>query len=110
MLHFQRLLQIAHDLHGLGPRHLHPLKSLVGGDDLFHFRFDGGEIVVGDRPAGTHVVVEASPDGGAEGELHPFKEPHHSPRHHMRRRMPHHRQRPRIAGIEPFERRCAGGG
>ena len=110
VLNLERLLEITHDLHGLLARHLDPLKRLVGLDDLLHLSLDQRQIVVGDRPAGPHVVIKAFADGGAEGQLDVRKEPRHGAGHDVGGGVPHHRQRPRIAGGEPVDRSLASGG
>jgi len=98
VLGLQGLVEPADDFDGLLARHLDPLKGLVGLDDPPHLRLDGGEILIGDRAGGPHVVVETVAHSGTEGELDALEEPHHGPGHDMRRRVPHHRQGPRVAG------------
>ena len=85
VLDFQRLVQAPDDLNGFCPGHLHPLEGLVGLDDPPHLHFDRRQILVGDWPTGPHVVIKAFAHGRAEGEFHPFEEPHHRTGHHMRR-------------------------
>jgi len=104
MLGLQRLVQAADDLDGLAARHLHALERLVGGDDPPHLLLDLRQVLVGDRPRGPHVVIEARTHRGAEGELHAVEQPHHRAGHHMGRRMPHHGERPRIALEEHLKR------
>ena len=103
VLDLQRLGEVADDLHGLRPRHLDPLESLVGLDDPPHLGLDRRQVIVGDRPRGSHVVIEALAHSGAEGEFHVLKEPRHRPGHDVGRGMPHHGQRPGVAGVERFE-------
>ena len=107
VLHFQRLLEISHDLHRLLPWHLHSLKRLVGLDDLLHLGLDQGQIVVGDRPARPHVVIKAFANGRPEGQFDVGKEPRYRTGHDVGGGVPHHGQRPRIAGGEPFDQSLA---
>jgi hypothetical protein len=110
VLGLERLVEPADDLDGLRPRHLHPLEGLVGGDDPPHLLLDGRQVVVGDRPRGPHVVVEAVARGGAEGQLDAREEPHHGPGHDVGRGMPHHRQGPDVAGEERLDGHGVRGG
>jgi hypothetical protein len=112
VLGLEGLVEAADDLRRLLPRHLDPLEGLVGLDDPLHLGLDGRQILVGDRPGGPHVVVKALAHRGAEGEFHPVEEPHHGPGHDVGRGMPHHGERPGIAGKEGLEidRAVAGNG
>ena len=110
VLGLQGLVETADDLHRLVARHLDPLERLVGGDDPPHLGLDLRQVLVGDRPAGPHVVIEAVADGGAEGEFHAVEEPHHGAGHDVGRRVPHHGQGPRIALEEHLDRGRASGG
>jgi len=105
VLHFERLIEIPHDADCLVAVDLNPLEGLVGLDDLPHLRFDRWQVVVGDRPLGPHVVVEALADGRTKCQLHTLEEPHHRPGHHVRGRMPHYRQGPRVAFPEKLHAR-----
>ena len=104
VLGLQGLVQAADDLQRLLPRHLHPLEGLVGLDDPPHLGLDQRQILVGDRPARPHVVIEAMAHRGAEGELHAVEEPHHRPGHHVGRRVSHHGERAGVTGKERLDR------
>ncbi len=110
VLGLERLVESADDLDRLLPRHLDPLEGLVGGDDPPHLLLDGRQVLVGDRPGGPHVIVEAVAGGGPEGQFHVREEPHHRPGHDVGGGMPHHRQRPGVAREQRLDRHGPGGG
>ncbi len=89
MFDLERLAQILAELHGLAAVHFDPLERLVFLDDLGHFRLDRGKVVLGKRPLGLKVVVEAVFDRRPEGKLDAVIEPHHGAGHDVRRRVPH---------------------
>ena len=49
-------------------------KRVVGLGDAAHFRFDGGQVVRGEGPLESEVVIEAVFDGRADGHLGGGKE------------------------------------
>ena len=110
VLDLQRLPEIPDNLHGLVAGHLDPFELLVGRDDSLHLGLDQRNVVVRDRPAGPHVVIEAGAHGRPEGQFDAVEEPHHGAGHHMGRRVTHHGQCPRVTGHEQFERHLTGRG
>ena len=68
------------------------LERQVLGDDLAHLRFDARG-VLGRERLGVEVVVEAVLDRWADRDLGVRAQPPHGVRHHVRRRVPHARQR-----------------
>ena len=108
VLNFQGLLEVTDDRHGLVAVDLHPLEGFVGLDDLPHLLFDPRQVIVGDRPLEPACRSRSrSPTVGPKASSTPVKKPHHSPGHHMRRRVPHHRQSPRVARLEKLKRHVA---
>ena len=104
MLNFQRLIEVADDLNRLGPIDLHPFKGFISCDDLPHLRFNRRQVLFGNRSLGPHVIVKAVANSRAEGQFDVLEQSHHRSGHHMGGRVPHHRQRPRIARLKQFNR------
>ena len=69
-----------------------PFEGLGVFDDLFHFVFDAGEILLAQLVRAVEVVVVAVGQRRAEGQVHVGKEPHDGPRHDVCARVPQHAQ------------------
>ena len=83
-LHLVWLAQLFHIGNGLFPRQLKPLEREVLPGNLFHFLFDGRQVVRGKRLRRVKVVVKAVFNGRADGQLDLWVETLDRLREHVR--------------------------
>ena len=88
----------------LGAIHLFADERILLGRDLPHLVLEPGEILGGERLGDLEVVVEAFVDGRTEADLRVGAKASHGRGQHVRRGMPEHAQRCRVAVGEHAER------
>ena len=79
----------------------------AGGDDLAHLRLDGREILGAERLVACEIVIEAILDRRADRHLRAGMQRLHRLRQHMRRIVPDHAERVRIAAGDEHHPRIA---
>ena len=109
VLHLEGLPQVVAQLHRFAAGKFEAVEDLAFGDNLGHFGFDAGEVVLPDRVGHVEVVIEPGGERRAKGEADPGEEPHDGAGHDVRRRVPHDRQRLGVAVGEQAEGNGLGG-
>ena len=95
------LAQVGDELASLRHGQAEAFERLPILEDFGHLGLDGGEVFLGEAPAGQlDVVIIAAGRGRAEREPHAGKQPHDRPSHDVRGRMPQHIERLAVPGRE----------
>ncbi len=101
VLDLERLAEVGDELPGLGDRQGEPLERLGVAGDLRHLGLDGGEVVLGEVPAGDHdIIIEAIGGGRPERQSDAREQPHDGPGHDVGGRVPQDVERLAVPGRE----------